>query len=494
MKLETLSGVEFGRRINHMEVSPTEAVNYFFERIHRRDPSINAFTYTKYEDAMEEARLLEARLAKGEYCGPLAGVPIGLKDFLPSKKGWTNSHGGVPCLAAVDTADSVFYDAARRAGAIAVGKTNAPAFAFRGTTDNVMYGPTSTPFFPGYNSGGSSGGSAAAVADGMILIGEGSDGGGSIRIPSSWCGCFGYKASIGTIPQVNRPDGWSASHPYCFNGAITKTVEDSAVMLNYMAYYDPRDPHSVPLPERDFTELMKRPLKGLRIGYTDDFGIFTVEEEVKQIVRSAAMRFQDAGVTVEPVTFRFPHTQNEYAEFWCRSICFDTASDMELWKRNGFDLVRDHRDEIPEEFIYWNEQVAKGTILDFRAMNELRTEILDVQEDVFADYDIILSPVTVCAPVKNRTDHNTRGPEYVCGQKVEPLIGFCETFFENFTGNPACSVPAGLTKKGLPVGMQIIGRKFRDEDVMAAAYTYEQLNPWTYDIPLNRKIDAENTR
>lgn len=489
MKLETLSATELGRLINRKEASPTETIEYFIERIKTRNASINAFTYTKFEDALHEAKLLEERLAKGEDCGPLAGVPIALKDFLPSKKGWTNSHGGVKSLIAIDPEDSAFYAAAHRAGAIAIGKTNAPAFAFRGTTDNVMYGPTSTPFKPGYNSGGSSGGSAAAVADGMILIGEGSDGGGSIRIPASWCGCFGYKNSIGTVPQVNRPDGWSASHPYCFNGAVTKTVEDSAIMLNYMQGYDPRDPHSVPLPKRDFTELMKKDIKGMRIGFTADFGIFTVDEEVRQIVRDAAMLMEKAGVKVEPAEFHFARTQNEYAEMWCRSICFDTATDMELWKQKGFDLIRDHRDEIPEEFIYWNEKITHGSVMDLRMLNEWRTEILDAQEEVFKDFDIILSPVTVCPPVKNRTDHNTKGPDTVSGQKTEPLIGFCETFFENFTGNPAASIPAGLTKDGLPVGLQIIGRKFRDEDVFAAAHTYEQINPWSYDIPLNRKID-----
>lgn len=487
MKLELLSAAQLGRLIGKGEVSPTDAVLYFKERIEKRNPSINAFVYTKFDDALKEAKALEKRLANGEETGPFAGVPVGLKDFLPSKKGWTNSHGGVRSLIMEDTEDSVFYAAAKKAGAIALGKTNAPAFAFRGTTDNYLYGPASTPFKPGYNSGGSSGGSAAAVADGLILIGEGSDGGGSIRIPASWCGCFGFKASVGTIPSVSRPDGWSASHPYCFNGAITKTVEDSAIMLEYMQGYNPRDPHSAFREKRKFTELMKRSVKGWRIGYTDDFGIFTVDDEIKQIVRKAALRFQDAGASVEPVSFRFRHTQNEYAQLWCRSICFDTASDMELWKRKGFDIVRDHRDELPEEFIYWNDIMLHSTIMDIRAINEMRTEILDVQEDIFMDYDIILSPVTICPPVKNADDGNTMGPSELNGKPVEPLIGFCETFFENFTGNPAASIPAGLTKEGLPAGMQIIGRKFMDEDVLAAAHTYEQIAPWSYDIPLNRE-------
>ena len=492
-ELEKLSGTELGALVNGGEISPSEAVEYFAARIKERNADLNAFVYTRIEEAMAAAKQLEQRLADHKTAGPLAGVPIGLKDFLPSKKGWPNSHGGVKSLIQNDPETSVFTAAAERAGAIALGKTNAPAFAFRGTTDNLLYGPTSTPFRIGYNSGGSSGGSAAAVADGMILIGEGSDGGGSIRIPASWCGCFGFKAGLGTIPSVNRPDAWSASHPYCFNGAITKTVEDSAVILNYMAGYDPRDPHSVPLPQRDFTELMKRPIAGMRIGYTDDFDVFPVEDEVKDIVRRAAKKFEDAGARVEPVRFGFSRTMNEYAELWCKSICFDTAADMELWKRKGFDILRDHRDELPEEFIYWNRQVMKEGILGLREMNEMRTEILDEHEKIWRDYDLILSPVTICPPVKNRTDGNTAGPSSVSGTITEPLIGFCETFFENFTGNPAASIPAGLTKDGLPVGMQIIGKKFREEDVFAAARTYEEISPWNYDIPLNRPIGQNSS-
>lgn len=494
MELERLSGVELGKEVNKGNISPTEVIRYFADRIEERNPSLNAFTYTKIEEAMEEAVLLEKKLAKGEKAGPLASVPVGLKDFLPSKKGWTNSHGGVRSLIRTDTEDSVFYTAAREAGAIAVGKTNSPAFAFRGTCDNKLYGPTSTPFDTRYNSGGSSGGSAAAVADGMITIGQGSDGGGSIRIPSAWCGCFGFKASVGTIPAVNRPDGWMATHPYCFDGAITRTVEDSAVMLEYMAGYNPRDPLSLDHGKRIFTELMKRPIAGMKIAFTADFGVFAVDREIEQTVRSAAAGFREAGAVVdEDICFNFRSTQNEMAEMWCRSISIDTAIDMELWKKEGFDLVGDHRDELPEEYIYWNDIALRSTVMDYRRFNEMRTEMLDAQQDVFERYDLIISPVTVCAPVLNAVDGNTKGPSEVNGYRTEQLIGFCETFIENFTGNPAASIPAGLTKSGLPVGMQIIGKKFRDEDVLAASYTFEQIRPWSYEIPLGRKIDKESS-
>ena len=478
MELEKLSGTELGAEVNKGNVTPTEVIEYFADRIKKRDPVINAFTYTKFEDALTEAKKLEKRLAAGEYAGPLAGVPVGLKDFLPSKKGWTNSHGGVRSLIMEDDADSVFYEAARAAGAIAVGKTNAPAFGFRGTTDNKLYGPTRNPFNTEYNSGGSSGGSAAAVADRMLPIAEGGDAGGSIRIPSSWCSCFGFKASVGTIPDVSRPDGWSATHPYCVNGAITRTVMDSAVMLNYMAKYDPRDPLSLDHGPKDFTELMKAPIKGWKIALTMDFDIFDVDDEVAEIVEKAAHKLEDAGAAIEPVHFNYRHSQNDFAELWCRSISIDTAIDMEIWKEQGFDLIRDHRDELPDEFIYWNEKAAASTVMDYRYFNDLRTEILDCEQDIFDNYDLIISPVTVCPPVKNSADGSTKGPEIFKGKKKEPLIGFCETFLENFTGSPAASVPAGFTKSGLPIGMQIIGKKFRDEDVFAAAYAYEQIAPW----------------
>ncbi len=488
MELEKLSGVELGKEVRSGRITPTEVIRYFQERIEKRNPSLNAFTYTKFDDAFSEAKALEERLLHHEEVGPLAGVPVGLKDFLPSKKGWTNSHGGVKSLIREDPEDSMFYIAAREAGAIAVGKTNAPAFAMRGTCDNYLYGPTRNPFDTRYNSGGSSGGSAAAVADGMLPIAEGSDGGGSIRIPSAWCGCFGFKASVGTIPSICRPDGWTATHPYCFNGAITRTVEDSALMLNYMARYNPRDPLSLDHGKRDFTELMKKPIRNWKIAFTTDFDIFTVDPEVASIVKTAARKLEAAGASIEPVHFSFQHTQNEFAELWCRSISIDTAIDMELWKKEGLDLVRDHREELPEEFIYWNELALRSTVMDYRYFNELRTEMLDAMQDIFDTYDIILSPVTICPPVLNAEDGNTRGPLEMNGRKIEPLIGFCETFFSNFTGNPAASVPAGLTKEGLPVGMQIIGKKFRDEDVLAVAKTFEDIAPWGYEIPFGRKV------
>lgn len=476
--LELLSAAEIGREVNAGHISPTEVVRYFEERIEEHNQDLNAFVYTKFEYAEEAAKELEARLAAGEDVGPFAGVPFALKDFLPSKKGWTHSHGGVKCLIKQDPIDSEFTKAMEAAGGIAIGKTNAPAYGFRGATDNKLYGPTRNPFGTRYNSGGSSGGSAAAVAGGLVPIAEGGDAGGSIRIPAAWCNLFGFKASVGTIPSVCRPDAWSATHPYCFNGGLTKTVEDWAILLNYMGRYDPRDPLSLNYPKRDFTKLMERPMEGWRIAFTPDFGIFPVEPEVLELVERASNRFKEAGAIVEPVDFHLPRTADEYADIWCRSISVDSTIEIELDKQNGFDLIGDHREELPEEFIYYKEQVAKGGVLDYYKFNCARTELLDAHEDIFEHYDLIISPTACCMPPRNAEDGNTLGPELVNGTPVNRLIGFAETFLANFTGHPAASVPAGFLPNGLPVGVQIVGRKFRDEDVFTAARTFEKLQPW----------------
>lgn len=488
--LETLSAAELGCAVRKKELSPVEVTDYFSERIEVRNPSLNAFVYTRTEEARLAARKLETAIARGADPGPFAGVPFALKDFLPSKRGWTSSHGGVASLIREDPADSEFCRAMEEAGGIAIGKTNAPAFAFRGTCDNRLYGPTSTPFAPGYNSGGSSGGSAAAVADGLVPIAQGTDGGGSIRIPAAWCGLFGFKASVGTIPSVCRPDAWAATHPYCFDGGLTRTVEDSAILLNYMARHDPRDPLSLPRTEKDYTRHLTRPVRGWKIGYTPDFGVFPVDPEVERMVRQAAESLKEAGAEVSPVSFSLKHTAKELAQCWCRAICVDTAIELKLWKEQGLDLVRDHREELPEEFIRWNERTADGTILDYYAFNLIRTELFDALQTAFETYDLILSPTTSVLPVRNRTDRNTAGPVKIGETECDPLIGFCQTFFANFTGHPAASVPAGLSENGLPVGMQLIGKRFCDGDVLAAAAAFERVRPWKslYEIPFSRPV------
>lgn len=479
--LSYMSAVELARAIRKKELSPLEVMDHFLARIECRNPELNAFTYLNPEYAREQALKLERKQILNQMSGPLFGVPTALKDFLPGKPGWPGSSGGIKALSGgLDTGYSNYCMNLEQAGAVMVGKTNAPAMAYRGTTDNYLYGPTCNPFNTAYNSGGSSGGSAAAVAAGLLPIAEGTDGGGSIRIPAAWCGLFGYKASVGTIPDVARPDAFCASHPYTFDGVLTRTVEDSALVLNQMAYYDPRDPLSVERPPYDYVEELKRPLTGWRIGFTADFGIFPVEQELAEMLIRCAQLFEAAGAHVEPVNFQFRRDQYEYSRLWCEQICITTIGAVERMRKGGLDLLKDHRDDLPPELTEALEKARHGTFLDYVAYDEMRTEIYDELQQAFESYDLILSPTTACGPVRNTGDRNTLGPTSINGIKVDPSIGYCMTYFFNMTGHPAASVPMGLMANGLPAGMQIVGRRFRDADVLAASAAFEQLQPWKY--------------
>lgn len=477
------SALELGAMVNRGEIKPTEILDAYEKRIAEINPKINAIVYTKFDEAKERAREIEEKLVKHQYVGPFAGVPVGLKDFLPSKTGWTASHGGVKCLVTADEYDSEICKAMEKLGAIVIGKTNAPSFGFRATTDNKMYGPTSTPFNTEYNSGGSSGGSASAVSAGLMAIAEGGDAGGSIRCPAAWCGCFGFKPSAGLVPSVCRPDAWTATHPYCCGGPITRTVDDAANVLSAMIKYDPRDPISVPTPPDMIRNIISRvpamQSTSLKIGYTFDFDIFPEPEpEIKSAIIHVVDTLKNAGHTVDEVKFNFKSTKQEMEEAWLRGICIDTAVDCELDKQKGFDLIGDHAEDLPGAFIKWNDIAIKSTMLDYRKFHEVRTDILDAHLNIFDNYDIILAPVTGCMPVKNSDDFDTEGPSVISGVEVDPLIGFSYTFLENMIGTPAASIPVGLGNNNLPIGLQVIGNRYCDDKVFAICRKIEELMPW----------------
>ena len=480
-RFEYLSALEIGELVNKSLVKPTEVVTYFLKRIKELNPKLNAFVYVKPEEALAEAKKLEERLSRGEKLGPFAGVPFCLKDFLPSKKGWSASHGGVRSIFSIDEYDSEFCKAMERAGGIAIGKTNAPAFGFRGTCDNKLYGATRNPFDPTRNSGGSSGGTASAVAGGLVPIGEGGDAGGSIRIPASWCNLFGFKASAGLIPNVCRPDAWAASHPFCTGGGLTKTVEDAANLLNYMVAYDPHDPWSVDLPKVDYVSELKKPMRKLRIAYTPDFGIFPVEKEMLERTKDAAMRLKELGHDVQEIGFPFHEDLQKVVNSWLLSISFDTAIELKLWKSEGKDLLKDHKDELSESFIHWNKQIYESNEQDLYEFNKIRTSVLDAFLAVFEEFDLVLSPVTACLPVKNADD--TLGPEEINGIKVDRNIGFAETLLVNFIGYPAASVPCGFSSEGLPIGLHVIGKKWHDKEVLRLSKQMQDRWPWRNAYP-----------
>lgn len=472
-----MSLAEMIKKIKSREISPVEIMNSTINRIEERNKSLNAFVYFAFEQALKKAKQAEEALYSGEELGLLHGVPTAMKDLF-EYPGWPNTMGGIRAMKDnMCNNFNIYSQRMENSGAILVGKTNSPVLGFRGTCDNYLFGPTRNPFDLTRNSGGSSGGGAAAVADGLVSIAEGTDGGGSIRIPAAWCNLYGYKASFGRIPFISRPNAFGATTPFLFEGAMTRTVEDAAIGLNVLAGFDLRDPYSIDQ-KLDFTEALKKQIKGWKIAYSPDFGAFPVDPEIKKIVANAARKFELLGAHVEEVKVNIKQHHLELSKLWCRLISIVTVESFEELKKQGRDLLKDHSEDLPPELIEWYEIVDKMTLHDLIRDQQMRTEVYDAIQDVFKDYDLLLTPTLACHPVKNNDDGNTKGPVMINGEEVEPLIGWCLTYFTNFSGHPSASIPAGLSENNLPVGLQIIGRRNADVDVLAASAAYEQVNPW----------------
>ncbi|WP_289141381.1 amidase [uncultured Brevibacillus sp.] len=491
-QLAYMSASELASRIRRRELSPVDVTQAFIERIEERNSSINALIYFGFDDARNAAKRAEQALMSGEEIGPLHGVPTAIKDLFDFKPGWISTFGGIRAFRQNVVDFSCLYtERMEKAGAIIVGKTNSPLLGLRGTCDNYLFGPTRNPFDLSKNSGGSSGGSAAAVADGLLPIAEGTDGGGSIRIPASWCGVYGYKASFGRVPYTGRPNAFGGTMPFLYEGPITRTVEDAAISMNVLSGYDPRDPFSLP-DEIDFTKALTRSMKGWRIAYSSDFDIFPVDHKVKEVVARAVSAFTEAGAHVEEVRLGIKYTHRELSDLLSRLIMPGGVRMLDSMKEGGLDLLSDHRDDFPPQVLEWLEKASRISAQDVIRDQEMRTHIYDAIQGVFEKYDLLITPTLACLPVDNAADGNTVGPSMINGEDVDPLIGWCMTYFMNFTGHPAASIPAGLADNHLPVGMQIIGKRYADADVLTASAVFERIRPWHqhYERCANRLVTS----
>ena len=476
-ELSYMSASEIADHVQRLALSPVEIVEACIARIERRNPSLNAFVYKGFEDARAAAKAAEQAVMSGAETGPLHGVPTAIKDLFDFKPGWPFTFGGIRAMKdCVAQWHCVFAERVEKAGAILLGKTNSPTMGLRGTCDNYLFGPTRNPFDVRKNSGGSSGGSAAAVADGLIPFSEGTDAGGSIRIPAAWCNVVGFKASFGRVPVVMRPNAFAGDTPFVFEGPITRSVEDAALVLQTLAGYDPRDPFSIEGTE-DFLAATHRSIKGWKIAYTPDFGIFPVESEVRRVVDEAVRAFADAGAVVEQVEFGLKRTQRELSDAWTRLMIPLNVGALEGMKAFGIDLMGKHRDDFPPDYLSRIDAGRNLSMMDIMRDQAIRTEVYDAIQNVLSSHDLLVSPTLACMPVDNAADGDTKGPTRIDGVEVDPLIGWCLTYLTNFSGHPSASVPAGLSH-GLPVGMQLIGRRWADADVLAGAAAIERARPW----------------
>jgi amidase len=469
---------ELATLLRSRKLSPIELMDSVLARVKARNESLTAFVYLNEDYARSQARVAEKTLMSGEDTGPLVGIPTAIKDLSDSRPGWPGTLGGIRALKN-HIIDSYCYFAERmeRAGAIPLGKTNSPTMGFRGTCDNYLFGPTRNPFDLTRNSGGSSGGSAAAVADGLVPFAEGTDGGGSIRIPAAWTNTYGFKGTAGRLAQLARPQAFGATSLFTFEGCITRTVADTALVMEAMSGHDPRDPYN--LPDRvSWREALEGSVRGKREAFSKDFGIFPVDDAVRLIIEDAAKAFEEAGAHVEEVHIDLRHSARELGDIWCRLMISSSVLRTERLRLAGIDLLKDHRSDLPPELLYFLEEGQHYTVVDAMRDQEARTQVYDAIESVFETHDLLITPTLACLPVENASDGNTLGPATINGEELNRLISWCLTFPLNFTGHPAASVPAGLAEGRWPVGLQIIGRKFADADVIAASATFEKLRPW----------------
>lgn len=479
------SATDLAARVRRGDLSPVEVVDAFLERIDRRNDETTAYVTVAEEEAREAAREVERAVERGERVGPLAGVPVALKDLDGLKEGVRQTYGSVLFADNVAERDATFVKRLENAGAIVLGITNTPEFGHKGTTDNPLFGPTRNPFDLGRNAGGSSGGSAAALADGLTTLAHGGDAGGSLRIPAAWSGVYAIKPTYRRVASADRPNAFGTMHGhYIHHGPMARTVEDAALMLDVMAGPHPRDPTSLPDDGTDYRGATERSIEGFEVAYTPDFGTFPVEERVLTVVEDALGAFEQAGATVAEVDADLGRPHDELTDVWRTSVAASFAAMDESFERDhGTDLLEVHGDGLTDELVELIEEGRDVSAAEYLNLQTVQTEVFDAIEDVFEEYDLLVSPTLACQPVENADEGSTLGPAEIDGEPVDPLIGWCLTHPFNFTGHPAASVPAGFADGGLSVGLQIVGPRFAEEAILAASAAFERVRPWADAYP-----------
>jgi len=467
-----MDAVTLAQKLRQRELSPVEVTDAVLARMEKLEPAIHAFCTPTPDLARAEARRIEADLAAGRAPGPLAGVPVSIKDLILTA-GTRTVFGSAAYENFVPEEDDVAVERLRAAGAIIIGKTNVSEFGYSGTGHNAVFETTRNPWNLALNPGGSSAGAAAAVATGVGPLALGSDGGGSVRIPASFCGLYGFKPSFGRIPlypgardeRFPGASGWESVECY---GPITRTVADAALMTSVMAGPDMRDRHSLPKPDFDWLEALNGDLRGKRIAYSRTLGYAPVEPEVLHVVDEAAKIFErDLGCIVEQADPGWKDPARDFAGI----IMLET--DLAGMRRMADELGERMSPHLVDLLrTPWTAEDFTNAIMGRKALVNRMWRFMQ-------RYDLMLTPTLAVPPFPILM----QGPEKIAGRLARAWSWISFTFPINLTGQPAASVPAGFTRDGLPVGMQIVGRHLDDPLVLRASACFEAARPWRDQWP-----------
>jgi aspartyl-tRNA(Asn)/glutamyl-tRNA(Gln) amidotransferase subunit A len=463
-ELSWMSAAEIASLVRRKKVSPVEVVEAVLDRIAKVDPKLNAFVTLTDERARKAARAAERALTrKGATLGALHGVPFSVKDLVTTK-GVRTTFGTPLFRDNVPTEDAPMVERLQAAGAIMLGKTNTPAFGWIGATHNLVFGPTRNPWNLERTPGGSSGGASAAAAAGFGPLHVGTDGGGSIRIPASFAGVYGFKASYGRIPIYPVSGAWSLSHV----GPITRTVTDAALMMNASAGPDERDQYSLPAERVDYVKALGGGIKGLRVAYADDLGfVDALDPEVRAACATASKAFRELGARVDVVSPGWPSPADAWQQLFCGGIATRMAP------------FRDRRDEIEPGL----QRIIDGFLTEpptryVQAWFD-RLAWWQYPRALFEKYDLLLTPTVACPAFPIGLDNATE----IAGRAIPDYAWTPFTWPFNITGQPAASVPCGFTRDGLPIGLQIVGRRYADVTVLRASAAFERARPWASKRP-----------
>jgi len=451
-----LSATEQAELIRTQKISAVQLIRAHLDQIERFNPVLNAIVTLTAESAMAEAVLADKKIANNEPLGVLHGLPVAHKDLFLTK-GVRTTFGSLAFKDFVPEIDSLPVERLKQAGAISLGKTNTPEFGAGSQTFNAVFGSTPNPYDLSKTCGGSSGGGAVALASGMIAIADGTDLGGSLRNPASFCNLVGIRPSVGRVPSWPDSLAW---YPFSVPGPMARTVQDLALAMAAMAGPDDRSPISLEAPGEMFLNPLARSFKGCKIAFSANLGGLPVEPEVAKVVESTRVVFQDLGCEVvndEP-------NISEADEIFM------------LWRAWRTELritplLKDHRANIKETVIWNAEQGLSITGPQLVRAEAKRTELYHRMREFFKKYDFLVLPVSQVAPFSIDQEY----PTQINGVKMDTYIDWQKSAYHiSALGNPAISVPAGFTSDNLPVGIQIVGRHRDDFGILQLAYAFEQ--------------------
>ena len=458
---------EMRRLIAQKQVSPVEAAEMYLSRIDELDPQLNAYLTVTRDEALRSAKAAEEAVMRGDSLGPLHGVPISIKD-LEMSKGIRTTGGSLVYKDRIPDEDSIVVERVRKSGAIILGKTNTPEFGLLGSTENRLGDHCRNPWNTERTTGGSSGGAGASVVAGLCSLATGSDGGGSIRIPSSFCGVYGIKPTQGRVARYSGASAPALPNQFSQSGPMTRTVRDSALLLQVLAGHDPRDASSLRDTPPDFLAAADKGVDGLRIGWSSDFGYAVVDPQVVEVSSRAAHVFDELGCTLEEAVLTLDEPFDAFWSIFCANA---TVNYGRIFEERADDLTYYVRDCLE-----YGAKVTGGEYaLALGQIDRLKSRIADL----FERYDLVLSPTMAVDAFEVG-----QPPTEIGGKAVDSFWGFTPfTPLINMVGHPAASVPCGFSSDGLPIGLHIIGRKGDEATVIAASAAFEEARSWIQERP-----------